>query len=435
MQAVIMAGGKGTRLASVTKDIPKPMVPVNCRPLLEYQVENLKENGITDIIMVIGHLGHIIRDHFLDGSRYGVSITYYTEEIPLGTAGALRELKEQLEEEFFLVFGDLFFNINFQRFYEFHKKSGAQITLFAHPNAHPYDSDLLLTGQEGQVVGWISKNEVRAQEYENLVNAGVYVFSRQALDVLASPVEAAEKKVDLEKQLIMRLIPSGGVYAYRSTEYVKDIGTPERLHKAEQDQKNEIHTKRNLRYKQKCIFLDRDGTINKYVGFLKNVSQVELEDHAADAIRMINESEYLAVIVTNQPVIARGECSFEMLEKIHKRIQTLLGDQGAYVDDIYFCPHHPDKGFEGEISELKIPCDCRKPKTGMISRAAEEHHIDIKSSWMIGDDGMDIQTGRNAGMGTALVMTGEKEKFRKYNVQPDITGANLLACVKEILAK
>lgn len=142
MQAVIMAGGKGTRLASVTKDIPKPMVPIEGRPLLEYQIENLKENGVDSIILIVGHLGSVIRDHFGDGSRFGVSINYYAEETPLGTAGALAKIKDRLEDTFFLVFGDLFININFDRFLEFHRTSNALITLFAHPNSHPYDSDI-----------------------------------------------------------------------------------------------------------------------------------------------------------------------------------------------------------------------------------------------------------------------------------------------------
>lgn len=439
MQAVIMAGGKGTRLASVIKDIPKPMVPIAGTPLLLHQIRNLKEDGVTDIIIVTGHLGHVIRDYFKDGSQYGVNFSYFTEEMPLGTAGALWNIRERLEEDFLLLFGDLFLNVSFRRFRDFHRERGALLTLFAHPNSHPYDSDLLEVDADGRVTGWSAKNTARGGDYENLVNAGLYVIAAKALD-LVSPVgegfrgrRGLKGAIDLEKEFIAELIPGGHVRAYRSSEYVKDVGTPDRLKKAEQDYRKGICEKRNLRNRQKAVFLDRDGTINRHVGFLRDVRQVELEERAAAAIRMLNESEYLAIVVTNQPVLARGECSYVMLEQIHRRIYTLLGEKGAYVDGLYFCPHHPDRGFEGEVANLKRDCGCRKPKTGLIERAADEFHIDIHSSWMIGDTGVDIETGIRAGMRTGLVMTGEKDKFRKYKACPDITGADLLACVEQIL--
>lgn len=428
MQAVIMAGGKGTRLASVTKDIPKPMVPIMNRPLLEYQINNLKENGITDIIVVVGYLGEVIKEYFSDGSKFGVHITYYEEEVPLGTAGALREIKDQLEEDFILIFGDLFINISFIRFWNFHKKKKAAITLFAHPNSHPYDSDILVEDSDHRVIAWSYKNTERTTDYKNLVNAGVYVIHKGALEHLPDC-----QKVDLEKQLITKLISSREIFAYHSTEYVKDIGTPERLAKVEKDVQNKIDEHRNLKNKQKAIFLDRDGTINAYVGFLRNVEQFVLENNAAKAIQKINESEYLAIVITNQPVIARGEVSFDGLDAIHNRMHTLLGMEGAYIDDVYYCPHHPDKGFPGEVSDLKFACNCRKPNTGLIDEAVEKYNIDLENSWIIGDTGVDIQTGIHAGIHTALVMTGESDKFKKYHVDPDLIGTDLLDCVCKIM--
>lgn len=434
MQAVIMAGGKGTRLASVTKNIPKPMVPIEGKPLLEYQIENLKENGVTNILLIVGHLGDVIRDHFGDGSAFGVNISYYVEESPLGTAGALAKIKDQLEETFFLVFGDLFININYDRFFAFHRDTGALMTLFAHPNSHPYDSDIIITNDENRVIGWSYKKDVRTEDYRNLVNAGLYVMQRFAVDEIEKIQETkGEDKVDLEKELIIPLITKTPIYAYHSTEYVKDIGTPERLQKVTADYVNGVCEQRNLKHKQKCIFLDRDGTINKYVGFLRSVDQVELEPRAAEAIRLINESEYLAIVITNQPVIARGECSFEELERIHNRLYTLLGQQGAYLDGLYYCPHHPDKGFEGEVPELKFDCDCRKPKTGMLKKAEADFNADLQNSWFIGDTTMDVQTGKNAGMRTIMLRSGDPKKT-KFDVAPDAVVDDLLDAVKMILS-
>lgn len=428
MQAIIMAGGKGTRLSSVTKNIPKPMVPIDGTPLLEYQIENLRQNGVDKIVLVIGHLGEVIQDYFGDGKKWGVNISYYIEETPLGTAGALAELEDCLEDEFFLVFGDLFININYQRFYEYHKNKNSLITLFAHPNSHPYDSDIIIADDDGKVIEWSYKNTERTSDYENLVNAGLYVMSKSAVQFVPK-----NQKSDLEKDVITKLIDTEDIYAYRSTEYVKDIGTPERLFKVETDYKKQICEKRNLRNKQKCIFLDRDGTINKYVGFLRSAQQLELEENVSEAIRLINESEYLAIVITNQPVIARGECTFEELKNINNRMHTLLGKEGAYLDDLYFCPHHPDSGFEGEVRELKFDCECRKPKIGMLERAAQEHNVDLSQSWFIGDTNMDVQTGINAGMKTVLLATGDPNKNAKYDVKADVDATNLLEAVRVIL--
>jgi D-glycero-D-manno-heptose 1,7-bisphosphate phosphatase len=160
---------------------------------------------------------------------------------------------------------------------------------------------------------------------------------------------------------------------------------------------------KNLRHWQKAVFLDRDGTINNYVGFLRNIEDFSLVDGVTEAIRRINESGYLAIVVTNQPVIARGEVSVSQLNEIHNKMETLLGQDGAYVDAIYYCPHHPHKGYAGEIPELKVDCDCRKPKPGMLRQAAEKFHIDLSQSWMIGDSESDIRTGQAAGCRTVLL--------------------------------
>lgn len=430
MQAVIMAGGKGTRLSSVIQDIPKPMVQLNGIPLLEHQIKNLKENGIKDIVLVVGHLGQVIIDYFQTGEKFGVSISYYFEEKPLGTAGALWYLKDRLEEQFILLFGDLYVDINFTRFFEYHCAHKALATLYVHPNSHPYDSDIIEMQEDGKVSGWLYKKLPRTKDYKNLVNAGVYVFNRKIIEFIEE-----DTKTDLEKQVLVPHLESGQIYAYVCTEYVKDIGTPERLIKVEKDLNNGVCRKRNLHNKQKCIFLDRDGTINKYVGFLRKSSEFELEENVAEAIRKINESEYLVIVVSNQPVIARGECSIEELNDIHNKMDVLLGEEGAYIDDLYYCPHHPDSGYEGEVKELKIKCNCRKPEIGMLKKAVTEHNIDLDNSWFIGDTTMDIQTGINAGCHTALVLTGEAGRDGKFQVKSELIGKDLLDCIEQILGK
>ena len=209
--------------------------------------------------------------------------------------------------------------------------------------------------------------------------------------------------MDLDRQLLKPLAGTGKMFCYDSPEYVKDMGTPDRYYSVCADYREGRVTGKNLKNKQKAIFLDRDGTINKYVGFLRNIDDFELIDGVAEAIRKINELGYLAIVVTNQPVIARGEASFDELDEIHNKMETLLGKEGAYLDAIYYCPHHPHKGYEGERPELKIDCDCRKPKAGMLLKAAEDFNIDLSQSWMIGDGENDVKAGINAGCKTVLI--------------------------------
>ena len=429
--AVIMAGGKGSRLRSITNDeIPKPMVPVNGKPLLEYQVDKLKAYGIKKIVMIVGHLGEKIEDHFKDGKDFGVDIDYIFEKEPLGTAGAFYYLKDKIDtKDFLLIFGDVFFDLDFDRMEAFHFKNSALTTLLAHPNGHPYDSDLIQMDDNGKVVGFDSKHNVRDYWYDNMVNAGMYVINRELMDLVKEPI-----KTDFEKDILANQVKLGAnIYAYHSPEYVKDVGTVDRINATVEELKSGLIQSKNLKNKQRAIFLDRDGTMNVSKGFISKADDLELIPGTIEAIKDINKSGALAIVITNQPVIARGECSFEELHNIHNKLKTLLGEKGVFVDDIFYCPHHPDKGFEGEIPELKFDCECRKPKTGMIDEAVEKYNIDLSRSYMVGDSTMDLEMARNAGIKSVLVNTGFAGNDGKYDRSCDIEAENLLDAVTKII--
>ena len=406
MKTVIMAGGKGTRISSVARDIPKPMIQIQGKPVLEHEIACLKSHGFTDIIITVSHLGHIIMDYFGDGSGlspvtgepFGVNIEYYFEQEPLGNAGALFKLKDKLTEDFLLLNADALFDVDFNRFVAFHRQHGGLATLFTHPNSHPYDSGLILADDRGAVQQWLTKEDTRPTWYRNRVNAGLHVLSPEVLDV-----EITTPKVDLDRQLLKPLAGTGKMFCYDSPEYVKDMGTPERYEAVTRDSREGKIQARNLKNPQKAIFLDRDGTINRYVGFLRSEEEFELLPGVTEAIGKINASGYLAVVVTNQPVIARGEVTVAQLQNIHNKMETLLGLEGVFVDAIYYCPHHPHKGYEGEIPELKFDCDCRKPKPGMLMQAAQDLNIDLTASWMVGDGENDVKAGVAAGCRTALI--------------------------------
>lgn len=410
MKVVIMAGGKGTRMLSIASDIPKPMIPIEGRPVLEHEIECLCEQGFTDILITVGHLGNVIMDYFGNGLKFGVHITYYFEKKPLGNAGALFQVKDQLTDDFLLLNADAMFDIDFNRFVQYHKTHDAVATLFTHPNSHPYDSGVIIADEHMAVRKWLAKEDERPEYFKNRVNAGIHVLNKK---ILEQTVEGG--KIDLDRQLLKPLAGTGQMYCYDSPEYVKDMGTPERYYAVCKDFANGIVKARNLKKRQKAIFLDRDGTINEYVGFLTDIKEFHLLDGVAEAIRKINASGYLAIVVTNQPIIARGEVSFTELQEIHNKMETLLGAEGAYIDAIYFCPHHPDKGFEGERVEYKISCDCRKPKPGMLLKAAEDFNIDLSRSWMVGDGKNDVEAGKNAGCKTVLIGTEDYGQDRKVS--------------------
>ena len=401
MKVVIMAGGKGTRISSIIEDIPKPLIPIDGKPVLEREIECLKKQGFTDLIITVSHLSNKIIDYFGDGSKFGVAIEYYIEREPLGNAGALFKIKDKLSDTFLLLNADSVFDVDFNRFVDYHFKKGGLVTLFTHPNSHPYDSGLVFADENNSVIKWLSREDKRPAWYKNRVNAGLHVINKKILDV-----NVTTEKVDLDRQLLKPLQGTGKMFAYDSPEYVKDMGTPDRYYSVCKDYVRGIVGAKNFKNKQKAIFLDRDGTINKYVGFLRNIDSFELIDGVSDAIKNINSNGYLAIVVTNQPVIARGEVTYQQLTEIHNKMETLLGNQGAYLDAIYFCPHHPHKGFEGEISELKIDCDCRKPKPGMLLKAAKDFNIDLSQSWMIGDDENDVLAGKAAGCNTIRIDEG-----------------------------
>lgn len=411
-----MAGGRGTRIAELFPNIPKPLIPVAGMPILEREIRSLCAQGFKDIILTVGYLADKIISYFGDGSQFGAKIDYFVEESPLGNAGALFRLREKIgDEPFLLLNADAAFDVDFNRMVAFHKNHGGLVTLFTHPNSHPYDSGLIVADENGHVEKWLAKEDERPQWYDNRVNAGLHVIDSRGLDISLKSLEInkesgfPQEKVDLDRQILKPLCGSNLMFCYDSPEYVKDMGTPERFHQVEADYRNGVVQAKNLSNKQKAIFLDRDGTINKYVGFLRNIDDFELIEGVAEAIKLINQRGYLAIVVTNQPVIARGEVTWEELNEIHMKMATLLGKEGAYVDGIYICPHHPDKGFEGERPEYKIDCDCRKPKPGLLLQAAKDFNIELSESYMIGDSHRDVEAGENAGVKKSIKVEENNE--------------------------
>ena len=392
MKVVVIAGGQGTRIASVNNEIPKAMIPINGKPILEYEVDMAKRYGYTDFLFIIGYMGDQIENYFGNGEKWGVSIEYFKETHPLGTAGALGLLKDKLTEDFFVFYGDTVMDFDMQHMLNFHRNKNADATLFLHPNDHPYDSDIVALDTEKKVVKFYNKPHDEGFVSRNIVNAALFIFSPKVLEKIKVGV-----KSHIEKNVLPICLEAGmKLYGYLSSEYIKDMGTPDRYNSVCDDVMSGKVTRLNRKNSRPAIFLDRDGVITKEVNLLYRPEQLELVEGAAEAVRYINHKGYLAIVVTNQPVIARNLCSIEELEYIHAKLETMLGREHAYLNAIYYCHHHPDAGYPEERKEYKIKCGCRKPASGMLLQAAGDWNIDMANSYMIGDRESDVQAGINA---------------------------------------
>jgi D,D-heptose 1,7-bisphosphate phosphatase len=304
------------------------------------------------------------------------------------------------------------------------------VTLFVHPNDHPYDSDIVETDKSDRIVGLHPYPHPSGRDLPNLVNAGLYVVEKRCL----GSIPKADGILDFAKHLIPILLKAGKyLSAYRSREYIKDAGTPERLSAVVADIASRRVEEGSLETPAPAVFLDRDGTLIDDPGHIVSPDQVRLFPGVGEAVQRLNRSKYLAVLATNQPVVARGEVDERELKLIHNRLEQILGRDHAYLNAIYCCPHHPDGGFPGERPEYKITCNCRKPASGMIQQAVGDMNIDVAASWMIGDTFTDVETAARADLRSVLLGTGHGGRDGKYPQRPNFEFPTLCEAVDFII--
>lgn len=425
---VILAGGRGTRMGALLGELPKTLAPIGGRPLLQHQLELGRRHGFSEVLLLVGAGAPAIEEFVGDGAWLGLQARLLRDPQPLGTAGALVAALPHLQERFLLLYGDTLLEVDLDRLWTWHGQARSELTLFLHPNDHPQDSDLVEVDAEGRVSRLHPHPHPPGRLVPNLANAALYVVERRVLEGL--PPEP----VDLAQQVLPRLLRRGArVFGYRSPEYIKDMGTPQRYARVQAEYASGLPARRALHPPAPAVFLDRDGTLNRQVGYVHRPEQLELLEGVGPAVSRLNQAGLRAVLVTNQPVVARGECSEEELHRIHCRLEMLLGQEGAWLDGLYFCPHHPDGGFPGERPELKGPCACRKPATGLLERAARELGLALGDSWLVGDSTGDVRTARRAGVRSVLLRTGEAGRDGRFADRPDYVFPSLGEAVDFIL--
>lgn len=422
MQAVIMAGGEGKRLRPLTDKLPKPLLPINGEPLLDKLVRHCVRNGADNVFICTNYLADKISGHIEDAC-YGALVRESRETAPLGSAGPLLLVKEKLENEFFVLYGDVYTTADLRKMLEFHRQKKGDATLLLHTSDHPQDSTVVTVDGSSRITGFVEKPG--SERYGSLTNAALYVLNRDVVNFIDTG-----KAVDFAKDVFPKMLALGKkLYGYVSEEYTKDMGTLERYREVEEYDA----AAGKEQDKRIAAFLDRDGVINQEVGLLTKKEQLKLIPGAAEAIKLLNDRGILAVVATNQPVVARNLITEEQLLQIHRKLKEMLEEKGARVDAVYYCPHHPEKNHpEANNPKYRRECRCRKPKTGMIDEAAKTFKIDAKNSYAVGDRTLDTQTGKNAGCKTILVKTGYGGNDGKHNTKADYECSDLLEACKLI---
>lgn len=381
-QAAILIGGKGTRLGDAVRHTPKPLLEVCGRPFVEHVMLNLRRFGFTDFLLLAGYHAAVVDEKYGAHSRFAeelrATITVVVEPSPLGTGGALRYAREFLRDEFLLLNGDSIFDFNY-------------LDLTCSLDDEP-DNWLcrvaLLEVHNATRYGFVEIEGARVRAFREkpaapqsgLINSGVYWLKSRVLDyVLETPCS-------LEQEIFPALAQDGCLFGRKYNGYFIDIGIPEDLEAARADL---VH-----RMRKPAAFLDRDGTLNHDDGYTHRVEDFRWIDGAKAAIRALNDAGYLVFIVTNQAGIARGYFDAAAVDALHTWMQGELAALGAHIDDIRYCPHHP----EGSIPELATACDCRKPGVGMLQSLISQWHPELSYSFMLGDSDKDAEAGNAAGI-------------------------------------
>lgn len=349
-----------------------------------------------------------------------MSIRHSIESTPLGTAGPIIEARELLDDDFFVLNGDVFVDMKLPPLMEFHQNNRALATLVVHSSDHPADSDVVLMDSASRIMRLFHKpgRDVGS----DVCSAGLCVLNKKAVALFPKGTV-----MTLEKELISRAIDAGQVYGYSTAEYLKDMGTPERLRSVARYCENKA---RGIAW-----ILDRDGVINEELSTSKIVhlldaSQFRLIPRAGEAIKLLNDAGFFVVVASNQPAVAKNLCTEEDVHSVNSRMEKELARYGARIDAIYICPHHPEQGHpEANDPKYRKDCECRKPKPGMFLQAARDLGIDLSLSTAVGDKTSDILAGKNAGCKTILVRTGYAGEDKKYPVQPDQTAQDLYEAV------
>lgn len=367
-QAVVFAGGLGTRLRPFTNDSPKPMYPIQGHPFIEYLIKQIKSFGIDDIALLLGYLPDKIMDYLGDGSQYGVHITYRVTPVEYETGARLLEAKPVLADTFLMLYCDNYCPLDYERLCLEFERNDADIQMTAYANRDGYTKSNLHIESDGRVDVYDKK---RVHPNLSGVDIGYCLVKKKVIDLLP------EENVNFEAAVYPQLVKRDTLYATVCEHRYYSIGSYERIELTEQFFAHRI-----------CAFLDRDGTLNERpprACYIEKPEDFIWLPGAKEAIKLLNEAGCLTVIVSNQPGIARGAMTEDDLNRVNAKMMDDLAADGAHLDAIYTCKHNWDDG-----------CFCRKPSPGMLYQAQQDYSLNLLECALFGDDDRDIEAGQAA---------------------------------------
>jgi len=378
-QAVILAGGRGERLSPLTDSLPKPMLRFHGHPFLHYLILQLKEQGIREIVMLLGYLPDAIRDCFGNGSQYGISIKYSVSSVEDESGARLRTACNLLSSHFLLLYCDNYWPLRLAGMWETFIKSGRLCQITVYGNTDRYTKDNVAVDREGRVVIYDGS---RTSPGLSGVDIGYVIINRSIIDMMP------DENVRFEHYLYPRLIEKGELGAFITEHRYYSIGSIERLAMTEQ-----------FLACRPAVLLDRDGVLNVKMPpaeYVRSWKDWRWLPYVKEALKLFNEAGFCVIVITNQPGIARGHMREEDLKEIHDCMLQETVQAGGRIEKVYFCPHGWDEN-----------CQCRKPEPGMIYQAQREYNLDLSRTYFIGDDERDRAAALTAGC-PFILMDGDK---------------------------
>ncbi|MBF0183145.1 MAG: HAD-IIIA family hydrolase [Magnetococcales bacterium] len=374
-QAVILAGGRGTRLAPLTDSMPKPMVPFHGRPFLAYLIEHLREQGFTRVLLLLGYRAQQIQDYFTDGQQFGVQIDYSVTPEEDETGTRVRKARALLDPIFLLMYGDNYWPMPFAAMWDRFKRHDVAAMLTVYGNQDGFSRDNIQLDADGMIRLY---DKSRTAEGLKGVDLGFMILCKEVVDLLA------DGNISFEATLYPQLAKRGQLLAFITEHRYYSITSPGKLPVMEQ-----------FLARRPAVLLDRDGVLNRKMPrahYVCSWQDWQWLPGALSALRRLQVAGYRVIVVTNQAGVARGAMSEADLQAIHARMQQEVEAAGGKIDAIYTCPHGWDEG-----------CACRKPKPGMLLQAQRDFHLDLSRVWYVGDDERDGLAADAAGCRFAMV--------------------------------
>ena len=388
---VILAGGKGTRIKKYLHGIPKPLVQIKNYKFLDLLIKKICKYDIDNLIILAGYKGNLIKKRYHNKSFNFVKTKVIIEKKPLGTAGALAQLKNKIKNDFIVVNGDTYFDLDISSVMKFQLKKN-QIFLSLVKN-HNYKSNKKLV-----YLNLDKNNNIIYDKNSKFINGGVYKFNKSFLNIIV------KKNYSLENDIIPNLIGKKKVKGLKFNNFFIDIGTPKNLATAKKNLLNYL--------RKPALFLDRDNTIIYDSGYVHKINHLKLKSTFIQILKKIAKKNVYIFIVTNQSGIGRGYFSEKSFQKFQIYLKKKLSFYNIFIDDVRFCPYHKN----AKLKKYKKISNFRKPGNGMIIDLFKNWPVDRKKSIMIGDQISDKICAKKSNINFFFVNNKNlKNLYRKFN--------------------